>query len=391
MNQKLFPLLQNQKAGALSFSILNDLQPVNFLRRFFIRVLRKPILYLANKYASDPDKARIDEALTGLLANIRKEPGKKGLVIPFDIGNGRFIIFSDQHKGRGNGADDFLLSVPNYLAALEHYYARDFTFISLGDSEELWENNIVQVKHKNKANFEVEKKFVARQKMVKIFGNHDLYWANDPLAWWQLESIYGKKVDIYEGLILRAEIKGKVLDIFCTHGHQGDAQSDGNWFSKFFVSNVWAPLQAYLKINPNTPAYDAVKKSLHNEIMYEWSSQQSNTLLITGHTHQPVFTSLTHIERLYKQYQFAEQANDRSRLETLLTEIKKREKEFIKVSADYMSMKPYYFNSGCCCYIDGDITGIEIDNGCIRLIKWTLVDGIPVRQLLEETELKTLL
>ena len=29
-----------------------------------------------------------------------------------------------------------------------------------------------------------------------------------------------------------------------------------------------------------------------------------------------------------------------------------------------------YFNSGCCCFDDGDITGIELEGGFIRLIKW---------------------
>ena len=29
-------------------------------------------------------------------------------------------------------------------------------------------------------------------------------------------------------------------------------------------------------------------------------------LLITGHTHQPVFKSLTHLEKLYKEFQLAE-------------------------------------------------------------------------------------
>ena len=51
----------------------------------------------------------------------------------------------------------------------------------------------------------------------------------------------------------------------------------------------------------------------------------------------------------------------------------------------YMNMKPSYFNTGCCCFSDGDITGIEIDDGAIRLIKWTLKDGKPERQVLEET------
>ena len=50
-------------------------------------------------------------------------------------------------------------------------------------------------------------------------------------------------------------------------------------------------------------------------------------------------------------------------------------------------MKPSYFNTGCCCFSDGDITGIEIAEGCIRLIKWTLIDEKPQRMVLEERTL----
>lgn len=31
---------------------------------------------------------------------------------------------------------------------------------------------------------------------------------------------------------------------------------------------------------------------------------------------------------------------------------------------------PSYFNTGCCRFEDGDITGIELAEGEIRLIKW---------------------
>ena len=53
-------------------------------------------------------------------------------------------------------------------------------------------------------------------------------------------------------------------------------------------------------------------------------------------------------------------------------------------------MKPSYFNTGCCCFSDGDITGIEIADGYIRLIKWSVVGGKTVRELLEEKELEEL-
>jgi len=189
---------------------------------------------------------------------------------------------------------------------------------------------------------------------------------------------------------LPVSIGARALQIFCTHGHQGDASSDGNWFSKFFVARIWAPLQAFLRINPNTPAYDAELKTLHNNIMYEWSAQQKDMLLITGHTHQPVFTSLTHLERLFRKLQTAKRDNNTNGINEIEIEIKKLEKKFAAISLDYLSMKPSYFNSGCCCFSDGDITGIEIEEGFIRLIKWEMQNKISQRIILEEMSLKDL-
>jgi len=366
------------------------------MRKLLRILLLRPILWAANKFSSKPDRLRIFEALTKLYENILKNPGKRGLVIPFESTTGRFIIFSDQHKGRRNGSDDFKLAEPNYLAALNYYSLNGFFYISLGDSEELWENNLWQVKKKNKETFEAEKKFLVQKNFIKIFGNHDLFWDNDPFAWWQLKDIYGEKLKVYEGAVLQTILHHSQdtidlpLTIFLTHGHQGDAQSDGNWFSKFFIAKIWAPLQAYLRINPNTPAYNTEKKTLHNSMMYEWSSEQKNILLITGHTHQPVFESLTYLERLYKKFQVARHSNNQDEIKRLQLEIKKVERKFSSVSIDYLKMKPTYFNTGCCCFNDGDITGIEIDNGFIRLIKWESVNGESVRSVQEEMALKTI-
>lgn len=360
------------------------------MRRFLRSILLKPVLWASAKFSSRPEKQKVFESLSKLIDRITAKEGDKGPVISFDLHEGRFIIFSDQHKGARDGADDFAMAAPNYLAALDYYFTEEYTLINLGDSEELWENSLGKVRKFNQKNLEAEKRFLQQKRFIKIFGNHDLYWDNDPLAWWQLKAIYGEKLKVYEAVLLSTMIYNRRLDIFCTHGHQGDAQSDGNWFSKFFVAKIWAPLQAYLRINPNTPAYNAEKKSLHNSIMYEWSLLQENMLLVTGHTHQPVFGSLTLLERLYRQFQQAGAAGDTGRQNELKNEIRKREKEFSAVSIDYMTMRPSYFNSGCCCYSDGDITGIEIAGGCIRLIKWTLPGQVSHREILEEMPLAEL-
>ncbi|MEO7215073.1 metallophosphoesterase [Mucilaginibacter sp.] len=356
------------------------------MRKFLQKLLYKPVVRLTDKYSSRPSKKRVDKALNALYKSITTRPGKKGLVIPFDASHDKFIILSDQHKGARDGADIFAHSERNYLAALDHYYRQDFTYINLGDSEELWENVFLTVKRHNKATFLREKLFIDQERFIKIFGNHDLYWGNDPLAMVSLAQIYGKVIRVYEGVVLQTTINNKPLSIFMTHGHQGDLQSDGNWFSKWFVSDVWGPLQGYLRINPNTPAFNNKMKTDHNRIMYEWSSQRKDLLLITGHTHQPVFRSLTQLESLYISLDKAKEAND-----TIKTVELEREITGLHLKGntppDFNGYLDTYFNTGCCCFDDGDITGIEIEGKCIRLIKWTYHKKVSERIVLEECEL----
>jgi hypothetical protein len=63
----------------------------------------------------------------------------------------------------------------------------------------------------------------------------------------------------------------------------------------------------------------------------------------------------------------------------------------IAAASRQSKVKPSYFNSGCCCYNDGNITGIEIAGGKISLVKWSLENNIPTRSVLEEKELAELI
>jgi len=359
------------------------------MRRFLQHLLTNTVIKLADKFSSRPDEGRVDKELSDLHKQILSAKNNKGIIIPFDVKKSKFIILSDQHKGARDGADIFKKAEGNYLAALEYYYKSEFFYINLGDSEELWENLFVTVKNHNMATFKAERKFLDRGTFIKIFGNHDLYWDNDPLAKVSLESIYGKKMDIYEGVILATNAGKKDLQIFMTHGHQGDRQSDGNWFSKWFVSDIWGPFQAYLRINPNTPSTNDQLKTDHNRIMYQWSSKRKNLLLITGHTHQPVFKSFTEIEILYQKLEAAKKANDTNVAKDIQQRINKRHAKGDTVS-DFTGYLDTYFNTGCCCFDDGDITGIEIEKDTIRLIKWHYRHGSSERIILEEEKLENL-
>lgn len=361
------------------------------MRKFLQKLFKKSLKQFANKYDSKPDKYRVFAALTKLFTDLSKGKTDKGLVLLVKD-DSRYIIFSDQHKGARNGYDDFALAEKNYLQALDFYNDEQFTFVNLGDAEELWKNSLSSVIKHNKLCFEKEKLFVNRGAYIKIVGNHDLYWANDPLAGITIEKIYGQKLKVYEALMLcRVTKDDTLLNIFLTHGHQGDKQSDGNWFSKWFVSVIWGRLQAYFELNPNTPAFNDRLKNNHNMMMYEWSAQQKSTILITGHTHQPVFVSLTQLERIYRALDKARANEDIELISKLNQEINQRIR-FGDPVPDFTAYYPYYFNTGCCCFDDGDITGIEIVGGLIRLIKWKYDErGVSQRIILEEISFDELL
>lgn len=63
----------------------------------------------------------------------------KAPLIPFDD-SGRFIIFSDCHRGDNSISDEFAHNQNLLLHALEHYCREGYTFIENGDGDELWEH-----------------------------------------------------------------------------------------------------------------------------------------------------------------------------------------------------------------------------------------------------------
>ena len=52
----------------------------------------------------------------------------------------KFILFSDIHRGDSSFADDFANNRNIYYHALQHYFKEGYTYIELGDGDELWEN-----------------------------------------------------------------------------------------------------------------------------------------------------------------------------------------------------------------------------------------------------------
>jgi predicted phosphodiesterase len=357
------------------------------MRKLLQRLLKKTVTRLAEKLSSSPDKKKIFASLSQLLDGIKNKKEACGIVIPFELSTGKFIIFSDQHKGARDFADDFRLAEKNYISALNHYLSNNFTMISLGDCEELWENKPDVVMAKNQADLQLESQFLEQGRYYRVYGNHDLEWKYEFQRNLYLKKVFGDNLKVYEGLVLSTRYNDRDYSVFLSHGHQGDKKSDGNWFSTWVVAAIWTPIQRYLEIsiNSTSDSFELVDK--HNIMMYEWSAQQNNMVFISGHTHKPVFASLDHIERITKQMEAAKNSNDMAALQALTEELERRKAEYAGKQHHKTMVKPSYFNTGCCCFEDGDITGIEIESDNIRLIKWEEINGASQRKVLEQAPL----
>ena len=357
------------------------------MRKILQKLLKKPIAWLAIKLSSSPRKKQVFESLSGLLKCL--QDGKSGYppTVHFEMNSGKFIILSDQHKGARDLADDFRNTETNFMNTLQYYYEQGFTFINLGDCEELWEATPSKVIEKNRLTLLEEAQFLASGRYHRIYGNHDLEWNYEIQRTLFLKPIFGSKLAVNQGLLLQTTYKEKTFSIFLAHGHQGDQRSDGNAFSKWFVAAIWTPIQRLLEIQVDriSDSFELVDK--HNILMYEWSATKKNLLFISGHTHKPVFASLDHMDRLAKQYDLAKAENNAELLNAIQSEIEKRKKEYEGKQFVKTMAKPTYFNSGCCCYPDGDLTGIEIENGFIRLVKWKTGKEKSTRVVLEESPL----
>jgi hypothetical protein len=199
--------------------------------------------------------------------------------------------------------------------------------------------------------------------------------------------------------------------MFLTHGHQGTRDSDMYLgaktgeknelavISKWLVHNFWRPVQRITGIPSNTPAKNwELLSQRHDLAMYKWADTQPKTVLITGHTHQPVFASNLHLAKLQKELAQASQeiahlageANKLGKLEQIgriaaqIEWVRAKNEQAGPQQETPFEFKPCYFNTGCCSFADGDVTGLEISNGTMRLVRWPDDNGEPLPKVLDD-------
>ncbi|MDF2942037.1 MAG: hypothetical protein K0S01_895 [Herbinix sp.] len=256
-------------------------------------------------------------------------------IITFDESS-NFVIMSDCHRGNNSWGDNFSGNQNLYFAALRYYYENGFTYIELGDGDELWENRSIQeVISAHSDAFWLMSLFYREKRFHMLYGNHDIVKKDPKFTQTKCHDFYCESsnsrmalfpgIKITEGLILR--YRNTNNQILLTHGHQGDFLNDTMWMvSRFLVRYLWRPLELLGIKDPTSAAKNNVKKNSVEKKLIEWSNEK-NQILICGHTHRPVFPQVG---------------------------------------------EPLYFNDGSCVH-PRCITAIEIRNGTISLVKWAIM------------------
>ena len=320
-----------------------------------------------------------------------------------DLDSARWIVFSDQHKGQRDSADNFRGCERTYHAALDHYLGEGYSLMALGDVEELWECRPKKVVSAYRDSLELESRFHKKDRYERLSGNHDDKWES-PWAVDKYLHPFFPDLTVKEGRRFRISKGEEVLGtLFLAHGHQGTTFNDRNRkLAKFFVRNVVRPLQRLLKFGSATPAKDFKLRAKHDCMMHRWAAGKDDVVMVVGHTHRPVFMSKAlpgQVKHLLEQArsQTRGQAHDSKKAkkqvaqyEAELEWVEAHREETLCPSEDADETRPpCYFNSGCCCFCDGEVTGLEIADGEIRLVRWPDDDSVPRPEILASARLDT--
>jgi len=248
----------------------------------------------------------------------------------------KFIFFSDCHRGDNSFADDFANNRNIYFHALNHYYRQGFQYCELGDGDELWENlNFESLFEAHKNVYKLLRQFHLENRLHMVWGNHDMVYRDqayvDKYLSSYFEPIDGVDKELFEGLtyhealVLTHEKTGQ--ELFCAHGHQADWWNYRCWrIGRFLVRILWKPLQVVGIADPTSPAKNYKELIRIEKRIKRWILKNKLKITIAGHTHRPRFPEPGQIP---------------------------------------------FFNDGSCVH-PRSITGIEIENGQITLIKWQI-------------------
>jgi hypothetical protein len=273
--------------------------------------------------------------------------------------NAKYIVMSDCHRGVGSAADEFAHNSLIYKCALEYYLKENFTYIELGDAEELWENDsFEQIYITHTSVYELLNRFhnpdpAPLRALFPGIEVHEAIQINSPEfgigKCGDMTQIHARP-ELVEGQNLGSctHISGaSAFSILLLHGHQADPICTGlsGKISRFIVRHVWTGLQRYGIGDPTRAAENPGLSDKIDAALYHMS-RDIPSIVIAGHTHRPVFANLSLTERRF--------------LESGIGTPGVRRKE---------KAEPVYYNTGSCVH-PRCITGLEVTSHNITLAKW---------------------
>ncbi|MCI9420833.1 MAG: serine/threonine protein phosphatase [Eubacterium sp.] len=226
---------------------------------------------------------------------------KNAPVLPLSPAN-NYVLFSDCHRGNGTHNDNFLRNEHLYIAALRYYYQRGFTYIELGDGDELWENQSMEpIKEIHSDVFGLLSQFYQEKRLYMIYGNHDIVKKYPSFSKRKCGSYFCTThqctrplfpgITFYPAIILRDPGSGKSL--YLTHGHQASLMNSTLWpINRFLVRYVWKPLEQVGILDPTSAAKNYTTKERSETRLVSWAKSYNRTL-VTGHTHRPMMCTET--------------------------------------------------------------------------------------------------
>lgn len=280
----------------------------------------------------------------------------------------KVAILSDWHMGDGGPNDDFRKNAAVVLEALEGYYEpRGWTLILNGDIEEYLRARPEAIRRAWAPVFSVLERLRAAGRLIRLVGNHEIREEFSPFI---------EAHRPFDGEALKLDYGGRTLFLF--HGHQAGKVNSGRfnrwigWSLRVFANT--------LRIGNPSIANDNSKKIRLEKLVYEFSRSRG-ALTMIGHTHRPLFESLSrkeasvyHLERLCRRWAKATGAK-RETIRRAVERYRSRgpapEGELHLSDLIYGEvLVPCLFNSGCAVGKRG-VTALEIKRGRLALTFWS--------------------
>lgn len=270
-----------------------------------------------------------------MLTNKRLNEAYRDAVVQSFDDNSKYIFFSDSHRGDDSASDEFTRNQNVLLHALEYYCNQGYTYVEVGDGDELWEySDFKSIRLAHSDIFVAMKHFFDEDRLILLYGNHNIYLKSKSFVKRNYYRFYDEftqethellpGVVPREALLLRYRETGQ--EILVLHGHQGDLMNDQLWsVSMLLMRYFWRFMHVVGFQNPTSPAKNLYKRT-KIEVKYKRWIETEQKMIICGHTHRPKFSEIGELP---------------------------------------------YFNTGCCIHTKG-ITGIEISGGQIMLVNWRI-------------------